>query len=140
MAIGANFGAGSSWWSIAYALSRATSFKRNPHFAKTASATLKASQTGSTFTNLGATATVALTLPQNADYGIMFRFHVQAAQLFRIDPGAAGAFYYNGAKQTDGKYLELSGIGAAVEVECDGNHDWVVRVVGTAGGNYQIEA
>ena len=55
-----------------------------------------------------------------------------AAQALRIDPGAAGAFYFSGAKQTDDKYLWADDEGESAIFVADGNGDWVVtHVVGT---------
>jgi hypothetical protein len=88
--------------------------------------TVRTGESGSTFTNLGATATQTYTLPTAAKKGIQFTFVVQAAQAIRLEPGADNAFYYSTAKQTNGKYLELSGIGTAVTIQSDSAHDWIV--------------
>lgn len=98
----------------------------------TASASLSRAQSGMTVSNLGAAGTVTLTLPQDAPIGTRFFAAVQAAQALRIDPGAAGAFYFSGAKQTDDKYLWADDEGESAIFVADGNGDWVVtHVVGT---------
>ena len=99
--------------------------------------TVKTGETGSTFTNLGATATQTHTLPTAAKRGVHFTFVVQAGYAMRLEPGASNAFYFNGAKQSDDKYLELTGLGTTVTVQADSAHDWiVVAPVGT----FQVEA
>lgn len=100
--------------------------------AHTTSATLRAGDSGSVRTNLGATGTVTLTLPQNAEKGVYFVFAVMAAFELRIDPGAAGAIYINGAKQADDAYISADDEAESVTLYCDGNHDWIaVSPVGT---------
>jgi hypothetical protein len=101
----------------------------------TASTTLKMQHTGSVCTNYGATDTVTLTLSQSAVKGTNYTFVVQADYAVRVDPGAAGALYIDGAKQTDSYYVELSGIGTTLTVVCDGNGDWLATVNGT----YQVQ-
>jgi len=85
-------------------------------------------------TNLGAGAAVTLTLPQTVRAGFVVRFAVMAAQELRIDPGAAGAIYINGAKQTDDKYIWADDEGESVTLVADGNGDWAsLYAVGTWG-------
>ncbi|MDP3936852.1 MAG: hypothetical protein Q8R92_01805 [Deltaproteobacteria bacterium] len=106
-------------------------FKRYPtnrrdfQTAHTSSKTLGVGETGSVHTNLGASGTVTLTLPQNADKGVQFTFVVQAAQTLNIDPGAAGAIYIGNAKQADDTDISSNEIGECITLECDGNHDWI---------------
>lgn len=100
----------------------------------TASRDLRYRETGSVQTNLGAGDTVTLTLPQNADKGIWFQFVVGAAQELRIDPGARGAIYIGGAKQTDNLYITADDEAESVTLVADGNGDWLAfNVVGTWG-------
>ena len=91
----------------------------------TADDTLAKAETGKVCTNLGAEAAVTLTLPQDAVVGDHFDFVVMTAQELRIDPGAAGAIYINGAKQTDNKYISADDEGESVRLIADGNGDWV---------------
>jgi hypothetical protein len=103
-----------------------------PFRAYTADATLGRAQSGMTISNLGAAGTVTLTLPQDAPKGTRFFVAIQTAQALRIDPGAAGAFYVAGAKQTDDKYLWADDEGESAIFTADGAGDWVVtHVVGT---------
>jgi hypothetical protein len=88
--------------------------------------TVRTGESGSTFTNLGATATQTYTLPTAAKKGIQFTFVVQADYAIRLEPGATNAFYHDAAKQSDGKYLELTRIGTSVTIQSDSAHDWVV--------------
>ena len=88
--------------------------------------TVNTGETGSTFSNLGATATQTYSLPDNAKKGVYYTFVVQASYAMRLEPGASNAFYFNGAKQSDDKYLELTGLGTTVTVQADSAHDWIV--------------
>lgn len=100
------------------------------HF--TAADTLTVWECGKVCTNLGATGAVALTLPQDAKAGCWFEFCVMAAQQLRVDPGAAGAFYFSGAKQTDDKYIWADDEAESLKVIADGNGDWIaIAYVGT---------
>lgn len=98
----------------------------------TAADTLTKEESGSIHTNLGATAVVTLTLPQDAVAGTHFQFVVMAAYELRVDPGAAGALYVNGAKQTDDYYVGADDEAESIEFVCDGNGDWIaIATVGT---------
>jgi len=91
----------------------------------TALDTLTTAESGSVHTNLGATANLCLTLPQDAVAGTNFKFAVMAAYQLQVDPGAAGAIYINGAKQIDDKYIWADDEAESVELVCDGNGDWI---------------
>jgi hypothetical protein len=84
--------------------------------------TLTAAESDSVHTNLGAAATVTLTLPTAAAAGTMFSFAVQAAQELRINPGTAAIRDSGG--QTAGKYKSASAIGACLSLVADTNNDW----------------
>ena len=90
--------------------------------AHTGDDTLTASESGSVHTNLGATATVTLTLPASAPAGTVFSFAVQAAQELRIDPGTAAIRDNSG--QTAGKYKSANAIGECLSLVADSNGDW----------------
>ena len=90
--------------------------------AHTGDDTLTAAESGSVHTNLGASATVTLTLPVSAPPGTMFSFAVQAAQQLRIDPGTAAIRDDSG--QTADKYKSASTIGASLTVIADSAGDW----------------
>lgn len=98
--------------------------------------TLTRIESGSVHTNLGAGGTVTLTLPQDANVGHYFHFGVMAAQALRIDPGAAGAIYISGAKQTDDKYIWADDEAESVMLVHDGNGDWVALY---ASGTWGVE-
>jgi hypothetical protein len=91
--------------------------------AHTSDYTLTESQSGSVYSNLGATGTVTLTLPASASAGTTFSFAVQESQELRIDPGAATIRDDSG--QTADKYKSANTIGAALTVVADPNGDWV---------------
>ena len=98
--------------------------------------TLTTTETGSIHTNLGEDSAVTLTLPQDAAAGCLFWFAVMYADELRIDPGAAGAIYINGAKQTDDMYISANDEGESVMLVCDGNHDWIALF---ATGTWSVE-
>ncbi len=91
----------------------------------TADDTLAKEETGSIHTNLGEDGAVTLTLPQDVVGSERFMFAVMTAQELRVDPGAAGAIYINGAKQSDDAYITANDEGESVMLIADGNGDWV---------------
>lgn len=97
--------------------------------AHTATDTLLSSESGSVHSNVGATGTITLNLPQDAPAGTRFHFLVGVAQALRIDPGAAGGIYINGAKQTDDQYIWADDEGESVTLTADGNGDWIAGPV-----------
>lgn len=103
----------------------------------TAGDTLTIAENGSVHTNLGAGDTIVLALPQTVPTGFSVKFAVMAAFELRIDPGAAGGIYINGAKQADNMYISADDEGESVELVADGNGDWVA--VG-AVGTWSVEA
>ena len=84
--------------------------------------TLTASESGSVHTNLGASATVTLTLPTSAPAGTVFSFAVQAAQQLHIDPGTAAIRDDSG--QTADKYKSANTIGASLTIISDSAGNW----------------
>jgi hypothetical protein len=90
--------------------------------AHTADDTLMAAESGSVHTNLGASATVTLTLPALAPPGTVFSFAVQAAQQLRIDPGTAAIRDDSG--QTADKYKSAGTIGASLTIIADSAGNW----------------
>jgi hypothetical protein len=84
--------------------------------------TLMTVESGSVHSNLGATGTVALTLPASAPAGTVFTFVVQAAQELRIDPGAA--IIRDDSGQTADKYKSADAIGECLTLVADSNGDW----------------
>jgi len=102
----------------------------------TADDTLTKEECDFIYTNLGASGTITLTLPQDAYAGCRFRFVVMAPFEMRIDPGAAGAVYINGAKQTDNKYIWADDEGESVLLAADGNGDWAAMY---ATGTWGVE-
>jgi len=90
--------------------------------AHTADDTLTVAESGSVHTNLGASATVTLTLPVSAPSGTTFTFAVQAAQQLRIDPGTAAIRDDSG--QTADKYKSANTIGASLTVIAESASNW----------------
>lgn len=91
--------------------------------AHTADDTLAVEESSGVHTNLGATATVTLTLPASAPEGTIFNFAVQAVQELRVDPGAAAIRDDSG--QTSGKYKAADAVGECLTLVADSNGDWV---------------
>ncbi|UCG56832.1 MAG: hypothetical protein JSU70_18440 [Phycisphaerales bacterium] len=90
--------------------------------AHAADDTLTAAESGSVHSNLGATATVTLTLPSSAPSGTQFTFAVQASEQLRVDPGTAAIRDNSG--QTADKYKSAGVIGASLSIVTDSNGDW----------------
>ena len=88
----------------------------------TSNETLTAAESGSVHTNLGATATITLTLPGSAPAGTTFHFAVQAAYELRIDPGTAAIRDDSG--QTVDKYKSADAVGECLTLIADSNGDW----------------
>lgn len=89
-------------------------------------------QAGTILTNLGSGGLVVANLPQTVKAGSPYKFVLMEANEMRIDPGAAGAIYINGAKQADNAYISADAIGESVEVIADGNGDWPsINAIGT---------
>lgn len=90
--------------------------------AHTADDTLTVVESGSVHTNLGASATVTLSLPASAPAGTVFSFAVQASQQLSIDPGTAAIRDDSG--QTADKYKSANTIGASLTVIADSSGNW----------------
>jgi hypothetical protein len=90
--------------------------------AHTTEDTLTADESGSVHTNLGASATVTLTLPASAPAGTVFSFAVQVAQQLRIDPGTATIRDDSG--HTADKYKSASTIGASLTIIAESAGNW----------------
>lgn len=90
--------------------------------AHTADDTLTVAESGSVHTNLGASATVTLTLPPSAPAGTVFTFAVQAVQQLRIDPGTAAI--HDDSGQTADKYKSANTIGASLTVIAESAGNW----------------
>ena len=90
--------------------------------AHTGNDMLTAAESGSVHSNLGAEATVTLTLPTSPPAGTVFSFAVQAGQELRIDPGTAAIRDDSG--QTADKYKSAGAIGVCLTVIADANGNW----------------
>jgi len=90
--------------------------------AHTGDDALAAAESDSVHSNLGATATITLTLPASAPVGTVFSFAVQATQELRIDPGTATIRDDSG--QTADKYKSANAIGASLTLVADSAGDW----------------
>src|SRR4030042_6749518 len=90
--------------------------------AHTADDTLTIAESDSIHTNLGATATVTLTLPAAAPVGTVFTFAVQAAFELRVGPGTAAIRDDSG--QTAGMYKSADAVGECITLAADSNGNW----------------
>lgn len=86
---------------------------------------LTASDSGKTYTNLGAGGTVHFDLPSAPTAGLRFSFVALVAQEIQIDPGDNDGIFVNGAKQVDGKYIAFDAINEQVVLISNANGDWV---------------
>lgn len=93
--------------------------------AHTSDDTLTEAESGSVHTNLGATGTVTLTLPDSAAAGTYFTFASQVPnndQELRVDPGSA-TIRMEGVGA--GKYIYHDEMGVCITLVADENGDWV---------------
>lgn len=96
------------------------------HFrAYTGDASLGLSMSGFTITNLGAGATITLSLPAGAPAGTWYRFVVQAAQQLRVDSGASDAIMIGGTTSSDGAYIWADDEAESVVLIADTASNWV---------------
>lgn len=81
--------------------------------------TLTAAESGTTHTNTGAGGTITLVLPA-ATAGLIFTFHVGAAQQLRIDPDGSETIGLpsTGVQGGAGKYLVADAVGEWVKLKC----------------------
>lgn len=84
---------------------------RGSNYAKTGSYSLTASDSGNTFTNTGATSTVAFNLPPIAE-GLEYTFVVNDADGLRVTP-QGGAVIRDGANSTE-FYMQSAAVGATL--------------------------
>lgn len=103
--------------------------------AATAAVTLYAHQTGLKLVNTGASGAVVHVLPQAAHAGVEYEALNTVAQDHGFAPGAAGAVYIEGAKQTDDKDVYTDAIGDSLKVIADGNGDWFGQAVITSAAD-----
>lgn len=95
--------------------------------------TLREEQSGLVISNLGAGATTAIhVLPQAAKKGTTYTALCQAAYHTGFDPGAAGAIYIEGAKQTDDNLVAVDDEGDSLKVTADGAGDWMGEAIITS--------
>lgn len=81
-----------------------------------------------TFSNLGATATITISLPA-AEVGMGFHFVVQAGQKIQIDPNGTEtiALPSTGAQCAAGKHIWADAVGESVSIECKIAGTWDVN-------------
>lgn len=95
--------------------------------AKTAAYTVKDTENGTGFTNVGAAGAVTLTLPA-AVPGLHYYFRVSVAQELRVDPNGAETISLpsTGVPGAAGKYLSADAIGESVHLVCAVAGSWSV--------------
>lgn len=100
---------------------------RYQYAPKTATFTTVAADSGTVYSNLGASATVTANLIAAPAVGTTYTFVRLASQGFRIKPGANDALYRaTGAKMTDNKFLEMDADGALLTVVANDAGDWII--------------
>lgn len=113
-------------------------------FNSTSSATLYTEQSGLILINTGAAGTAIHVLPQSCPAGTTFTAQCATAYDTGFAPGAAGAIYIEGAKQTDDKNVTVDAIGDSLRVTSDGNGDWfgeaIITSAADATGAIDVEA
>lgn len=89
--------------------------------AKTADYTVLAGDSGTVFTNTGASGTVVFTLPASPTAGLWYEFHITAAQSVDIKTGTAVLIYANAAATTatTGK-LTKNIVGTVIQLKYNG--------------------
>ena len=95
--------------------------------AHTSSDTLKATESGTVHTTVGASGTVTFTLPP-ATAGLEYFFRVGAAQELRIDPDGTEtiALPSTGVQESAGEYITANADGETVHIGCDVAGEWSV--------------
>ena len=86
--------------------------------------TLEVAQSGSVISNNAATSTVTLTLPANAEEGVIFYFLVLENQEFRIEPGEATII--DSCGQTAGKYKYSNVVANSLTMVSAPGNKWLV--------------
>lgn len=105
-----------------------------PIATKTANHTATAEESGTLFTNAGATGTVVIALPA-AVVGLHYRGMVRASQALRFDPNGTDVISHITPGSADGgagKYTGSSTVGAALHLVCTATGRWdITSVKGT---------
>jgi hypothetical protein len=100
--------------------------------AKTADYTVTVGESGSIFTNTGASGAVTFALPA-AVAGLQYVFALGAAQELRVDPnGTETISLANGVQQAAGKYVVADAVGESAIIACVIAGQWLMlNAVGT---------
>lgn len=94
---------------------------------KTANHTVLASETGTYFTNLGATGAITFTLPA-ATVGLHYTFKVRATQQLRVDPnGSETLENTSSTEQSAGAYLWADAKGEFIHLICLVDGKWAMH-------------
>lgn len=95
--------------------------------AKAANYTVTANDSGTGFTNTGASGAITFALPA-ATVGLHYRFRVSVAQELRIDPNGSETISLpsTGVPGGAGKYLTADAIGETVHLVCAVAGTWSV--------------
>jgi len=95
---------------------------------KTANYTVLDSESGTTFTNLGASGTITFTLPA-AVVGLHYIFMVRATQQLRVDPNGSETLESTATPAvagTAGQYINADAIGESIQIICLEAGKWAV--------------
>jgi hypothetical protein len=96
---------------------------------KTASYTILAGESGSSFTNEGATAKIDLTLP-SAAAGLIYTFIVQDFDGLRVVAAATDTIRLGGALSTIAGNLDSTSVGSAVTLQAVNATEWIATAYG----------
>jgi len=95
---------------------------------KTANYTVLDSESGTTFTNRGASGTITFTLPA-AVVGLHYIFMVRATQQLRVDPNGSETLESTATPAvagTAGQYINADAIGESIQMICLETGKWAV--------------
>lgn len=117
---------------------RAFGFCRPWFFVKTSDYSLTFAESGSHYSNQGATGQVIFTLPDVYDgdpsyYGYNYDLFVRAAQYLQIKAPSGETIMLNGVESASGGYIRCNTIGAGIHVEKIGVNKWLAYALGAAG-------
>ncbi len=91
----------------------------------TASYGLTTAESGTLHTNRGASGTISLALPANADMGIYYRFSVSDFQQLRVGAAWGETILLNGLDSASA-YIWADAIGETISLICNGFGEWYV--------------
>lgn len=80
---------------------------------------------GKTYSNDGAVATVTVSLPFPQVPGVAYNFVRVASQLFRVNPSSLSSVIYSSGQLPAGNFIQLEENGAKITLVSDNNNNWI---------------